>query len=122
MNKQVNISLAAFQRRNGKWAIATRVGPGDRPKIFSAKYARAIAYVLRGHELNHNQAPSPPEKIVNFYVSWFKDNFVESLIPKIADQLENLAALVDRENAINKPWMIRGEVINDGGKDKPKLH
>lgn len=122
MIKQTSISLAAFQRRNGRWAIATRVSQGERPKIFSAAYARAIAYVLRGHELDHNQAPNPPAKIVDFYVSWFRDNFVESLLPDICDQLENLAALVDRENAINQPWIIRGEVLNDGGKGKRKLH
>jgi len=115
MKKREKISLAAFMRSNGVWAIATRLDKNDSPKIFSANYAKAIAWVLRGHELDK------PNRIIGYYVSWFRDNFSEALIPDIADQLESLAALVDRENGTKNPWMLRGEVIY-GDQGTKKLH
>lgn len=120
MIKQTSISLAAFQRQNGKWAIATRAGQGDKPKIFSANMARAIALVLRGQVEPDLRAGS--FRTADYYAKWVRANFVESLIPDICDQLESLAALADRENGIDQPWIIRGEVLNDGGKGKRKLH
>lgn len=117
MTKLTKASLAAFQRRNGRWAIAVRIDIAN-PTVVSAHSARVAANVL--HDKEYGGSERGVGRVGTWLAAKIKKTYVNDLLLEIAQTLDDMADIVDAYNARAESWPMNGREYDK--RDTARLH